>query len=97
MNHSPRRCVFHAFPRIRGSSPMRGVRERAAAMIVQATIGLYPGESSDRVIPWPTRRVPRIFVRGPARRGWQALVEAEQAYRRSFARKHAYTERWSKL
>jgi L,D-transpeptidase ErfK/SrfK len=68
------------------------VRERAATMIVEATIRLYPGEPSDRVTPWPTRRVPRTFVRGPERRSWQALAEAERAYRQSSARKGSYTQ-----
>lgn len=68
------------------------VRDRAAEMIVEATIRLYPGDLEDRVVPWPTRRVPRAFVRGPARRSWQTLAEAERAYRRSFARRSAYTD-----
>ena len=68
------------------------VRERAAAWIVEATIRLYPGEPSDRLTPWPTRRVPRTVVHGPARWSWQALAEAERAYRRRSAQKSEYTE-----
>jgi hypothetical protein len=56
-------------------------RERAAHSIVDATMALFPGGSSDPRAPWPTRRVPPEGLGPAGRAGWEALAEAETAYR----------------
>lgn len=58
-------------------------RASAASAIVEATVGQYPGELSDAVTPWPTRRAPRDVISRVARRGWDALQRAEEGYRES--------------
>ncbi|HEV2149325.1 MAG TPA: L,D-transpeptidase [Longimicrobiaceae bacterium] len=56
-------------------------RGRVAAAIVDATLTLYPGDVGDRMAPWPTRRIPRDAVGYEGERGWDALHDAELAYR----------------
>jgi hypothetical protein len=62
-------------------------RERLAAAraIVSATIGLYPGASTDRTASWPTNRVPREALDPGAETGWQALADAEASLRNRLA------------
>lgn len=55
-------------------------QRRAASAIVDAALGLYPGDPSSRVAPWPTRRIPRDGLGRSAREGWDALAAAERAY-----------------
>lgn len=56
-------------------------RMDVAAAIVDATMTLYPGDLGDRVAPWPTRRIPRDATGSAGERGWDALHDAEIAYR----------------
>jgi hypothetical protein len=58
-----------------------GARLRAAISIVQATMDLYAGPLGEPGAPWPTQRVPRTRLGPDGQRGWQALHDAEQAYR----------------
>ncbi|HET6764629.1 MAG TPA: L,D-transpeptidase family protein, partial [Longimicrobiaceae bacterium] len=69
-----------------GLSRLEG-RERLAAAqaIVSATIGLYPGASTDRTATWPTNRVPREALDSSAEAGWQALADAEASLRSRLA------------
>jgi hypothetical protein len=63
----------------------RDERDAAARAIVETGAGLFPGDPGSVSAPWPTRRLPESAVERGARRGWQALADAEQAYRRSSA------------
>lgn len=56
-------------------------REPAAEAIVNASIGLYPGELDAHSVPWPTGRVPKTLLGPDARRGWNALSRAEERLR----------------
>ncbi|CAN5632199.1 hypothetical protein BH23GEM6_BH23GEM6_04200 [soil metagenome] len=56
-------------------------REQAAAAIVSATLAQYVGPLNTSS-PWPTRRVSQAQLGPEARRGMQALREAEDAYMR---------------
>ena len=58
-------------------------RERAAAVIVRATMDLYPGRLDDPVAPWPTRRVAPWALGPEGTSGWEALAAAEEEYRTS--------------
>lgn len=60
-------------------SPSR--RKRVAEAVVDATMLLHAGDWDAPTAPWPTRRVPRSAVDYQARRGWNALAAAEEAYR----------------
>lgn len=60
-------------------------REMAAEAIVEATIGLYPGDLASPTTPWPTRRLPRMSVDESQEDGWAALAEAEREYRNAAA------------
>ena len=55
-------------------------RNRAALAIVEAMLDLYHGSDLARA-PWPTQRLPHLLAMGDARRGWNALRNAEQALR----------------
>jgi lipoprotein-anchoring transpeptidase ErfK/SrfK len=59
----------------------RAERMDIAAAIVDATMTLYPGEPGDQVAPWPTRRIPRDAVSYTGERGWDAIHDAELAFR----------------
>lgn len=59
----------------------RADRMDVAAAIVDATMTLYPGELGNQVAPWPTRRIPRDVVDYTGERGWDAIHDAELAYR----------------
>lgn len=61
-------------------------RNRAARAIVEGALGLYSGEVTDAVAPWPTRRVPSAMTTDDAASGWEALVAAERRYREAQAR-----------
>lgn len=56
-------------------------RRRAAESIVTAMLDLYPGDLSDPLAPWPTRRVPPAGLGPTGKAGWEALAAAEKAYR----------------
>lgn len=56
-------------------------RRRAAEAIVQAAMDLYPGDPQDPTAPWPTRRLLPDRLGPEGRRGWQALADAEAAWR----------------
>lgn len=58
-------------------------RDRAdlAEAIVEAAMMLYPGDLDGQVAPWPTRRIPRDAAGPLAERGWDAVHDAERAYR----------------
>jgi hypothetical protein len=64
----------------------RAPREAAARAIVESRLGLYPGDRDAVAAPWPTRRVPETAVERGARRGWQALADAEERVRRAGGR-----------
>jgi hypothetical protein len=57
-------------------------REDAAHAIVAGTLAQHVGRL-DASSPWPTRRVADATLGPDARRGWNALREAEEAYLRS--------------
>jgi lipoprotein-anchoring transpeptidase ErfK/SrfK len=59
----------------------RPLRATVATAIVDATVALYPGETTDARLPWPTRRAPRTVLDTRSQRGWDALAGAERAYR----------------
>lgn len=59
-------------------------RNRAALAIVEAMLDLYPGADLARA-PWPTQRLPQLLAIGDARRGWNALRNAEAALRSQLA------------
>jgi len=63
----------------------RRERMAAAQAIVTATLGLYPGASTDRTATWPTNRVPREALDSDAEAGWQALADAEASFRNRLA------------
>jgi hypothetical protein len=54
-------------------------RQEAARAIVTATLAQHVGSLDSG--PWPTRRVADVQLGPDARRGWDALREAEEAYR----------------
>ncbi|HEX7242760.1 MAG TPA: L,D-transpeptidase family protein [Longimicrobiaceae bacterium] len=56
-------------------------RQAAARAIVEATMGLYHGSLSDRLTPWPTRRVHKERLGPEGQKGWAAIAAAEQEYR----------------
>lgn len=56
-------------------------RERAASAIVNATLDLYAAPLDEAAAPWPTHRVPDWRLGPDGRRGWDALRDAEIAYR----------------
>lgn len=56
-------------------------RARAAKEIVEATISLYPLSPDAPGAPWPTHRVPPSLLGPDGRGGWQALADAETAFR----------------
>jgi hypothetical protein len=60
-------------------------RKRAAEAIVEATLRLFPGTLDRPETPWPTRRIPASVLGPEGTRGWDALHEAEQAYRERLA------------
>ena len=53
-------------------------RDRLAAVIVDASLQLYPGDLGAPSAPWPTRRVPRTAVQESGVAGWVALRAAEE-------------------
>ncbi|HEX8362912.1 MAG TPA: L,D-transpeptidase [Longimicrobium sp.] len=59
----------------------RTLRTSVASAIVDATVALYPGETSDARLPWPTKRAPRTVLDTRSQRGWDSLAGAERAYR----------------
>jgi lipoprotein-anchoring transpeptidase ErfK/SrfK len=59
----------------------RDYRDRAAAAIVAASVGLWGGDAAGVLVPWPTRRVPESTVGSDERLGWRALARAEREYR----------------
>lgn len=66
-------------------------RERAAAAIVDATLGLWHGGLDNQTTPWPTRRVPRERLGPEGQAGWLAIQRAEQAYRARYGPVRART------
>lgn len=66
-------------------------RERAAADIVDATLGLWHGGLDEQTTPWPTRRVPRDRLGPEGQAGWLAIQRAEEAYRARFSASRART------
>ncbi len=56
-------------------------RNQAAAAIVAASVGLYPGDLDARAVPWPTGRIPQSLVEPEGLRGWTALSRAEKRLR----------------
>ena len=66
----------------------RADRARAAAAIVDAMMDLYHGRDLQRA-PWPTTRLPQLLAIGDARRGWNALQDAEDAFRSQYALRSA--------
>lgn len=60
----------------------RRPREEAAEAIVASKLGLFPGDFADVSAPWPTRRLPQSAAGRRGERGWQALADAEEAFRR---------------
>lgn len=60
-------------------------RDRAARVIVEGTLDLYPGSLDQRGVPWPTRRVLRQSLGPEGQSGWEALRAAEEAYRERYA------------
>ncbi|WP_331053765.1 L,D-transpeptidase family protein [Longimicrobium sp.] len=66
-------------------------RERAAAGIVNATLGLWHGGLDEHTTPWPTRRVPRERLGPEGQAGWTAIQRAEEAYRARFGAARART------
>jgi lipoprotein-anchoring transpeptidase ErfK/SrfK len=56
-------------------------RRSVAAAVVDATMMLYPGGLGDPLAPWPTRRIPRDAAGPEGERGWDAVRDAEAAYR----------------
>ena len=61
----------------------RALRATVARSIVDATVGLYPGETEDPRLPWPTKRAPRTVLETRSQRAWDALQVAEREYRES--------------
>jgi hypothetical protein len=59
----------------------RALRATVARSIVEATVGLFPGETADPRLPWPTKRAPRTVLETRSQRAWDALQVAEQQYR----------------
>jgi lipoprotein-anchoring transpeptidase ErfK/SrfK len=59
----------------------RPARTEIARVVVDATVALYPGETTDRRLPWPTRRAPREVLEFRGQRAWDALHAAETSYR----------------
>ena len=59
----------------------RAARASISSAIVDATVALYPGETSDARLPWPTKRAPRTVLDTRSQRGWDSLLGAERAYR----------------
>jgi lipoprotein-anchoring transpeptidase ErfK/SrfK len=59
----------------------RALRATVARSIVEATVGLYPGETADPRLPWPTKRAPRTVLETRSQRAWDALQVAEREYR----------------
>jgi L,D-transpeptidase ErfK/SrfK len=58
-----------------------GARARAANAIVTATMDLYAGPLSHPAAPWPSRRVLHTRLGPDGKQGWEALHQAEEAYR----------------
>jgi hypothetical protein len=56
-------------------------RDRAASDIVEATLSLYPLSLDAPGAPWPSHRVPPTRLGPDGRSGWQALADAEAAFR----------------
>ncbi|HEX8431030.1 MAG TPA: L,D-transpeptidase, partial [Longimicrobium sp.] len=59
----------------------RATRTEIARVLVDATVALYPGETTDARLPWPTRRAPREVLELRGQRAWDALHAAETSYR----------------
>jgi hypothetical protein len=57
----------------------RATRGAVATLLAETTVALFPGQTGDPQLPWPTRRVPREALGAYGRRAWDALatVEAE--------------------
>jgi hypothetical protein len=53
----------------------------AAALIVATAMAHFSGAFDDSAAPWPTRRMPRELLSGPALRGWDILAGAEHDHR----------------
>lgn len=64
-----------------------GDRTQAARAIVEATVDQYSGDEDQAASSWPTRRVPRAVVPEEDVAGWEALRDAEGAYREWRARR----------
>jgi hypothetical protein len=58
-----------------------GEARDAAGLIVAASMALFSGDLGDAGAPWPTHRIARQLLSGPAVRGWDLLAEAEREYR----------------
>lgn len=56
-------------------------RERAAQAIVEATMEMWHGGLDEPTAPWPTRRLPKSRLGPEGQAGWEAIAEAEAAYR----------------
>ncbi len=59
-------------------------RDRAAAAIVGATMGMWHGGLDEPTTPWPTRRLPRSRLGPEGQAGWEAIAAAEAAYRERY-------------
>lgn len=58
---------------------------RAAAAIVEATIGLYPGDPGGAALPWPSRRWAPAAMDERTARGFAVLGAAERSFREARA------------
>lgn len=56
-------------------------RMQAAEMIVAAMVTLYNGDYDTPSVPWPSARIPESLITRRARRGWSALISAEDSHR----------------
>lgn len=61
-------------------------RDLAATAIVEATMELYHGSLDGPAAPWPTKRVPKWRLGPAGQGGWNALQEAEAAFRKGRTR-----------
>lgn len=59
----------------------RATRVEVAGMLAETSVALFPGETADPRLPWPTRRVPREALGTYGRRAWDALEQAESSLR----------------
>ena len=57
-------------------------RERASGAIVDGTMALHAGSALEERAPWPTRRLHNGMLGPEGLSGWNALLAAEEAYRR---------------